>query len=87
MKALCVFIIAMMSCTPVIAEGFSFGGAGQDFAYPNEPQYQYPYSENRGRNVNRCSHGQAPYQGKCRKIRWLPGSPQQTKPGRSRPHL
>lgn len=56
------------------AQGITFGG-GRNYPYPNEPQYQYPYADGRGRIVNPCPRGQAPYQGKCRKIRWLPGSP------------
>jgi hypothetical protein len=62
-------------CGLAAAEGFTFGGNGRDHPYPNEPQYQYPYTDSRGRTVNRCPRGQAPYQGKCRKIRWLPGGP------------
>jgi hypothetical protein len=57
------------------AQGITFGGSGRDYPYPNEPQYQYPYRDSRGRDVNRCPRGQAPYQGKCRHIRWLPGAP------------
>jgi len=49
------------------AQGITFGGSGREYPYPNEPQYQYPYRDSRGRDVSRCPRGQAPYQGKCRK--------------------
>ncbi|MBX9845745.1 MAG: hypothetical protein K2Z80_28470 [Xanthobacteraceae bacterium] len=78
MRALAVITMAFFCSGAAMAEGFTFGGAGRDYPYPNEPQYQYPYTDGRGRIVNRCPRGQAPYQGKCRKIRWLPGAAPRT---------
>jgi len=75
MRALAMLILLLACGGSAIAQGFTFGGTGPDYPYPNEPQYQYPYTDGRGRLVNRCPRGLAPYQGKCRKIRWLPGSP------------
>jgi len=74
MRQLVVLCLVLFSGTAT-AQGISFGGGGRDYPYPNEPQYQYPYADTRGRVVNRCPRGQAPFQGKCRAIRWLPGSP------------
>jgi hypothetical protein len=49
---------------PALAAGFTFGSGGHP--YPSEPQYQYPRTDGK---AQRCPKGQAPYQGKCRKIR------------------
>ena len=70
-----VFILALVGCGSAGAQGFSFGGgADRDYPYANEPQYQYPYTDGRRRTVRPCRTGQALFQGKCRYIRWLPGS-------------
>jgi hypothetical protein len=75
MRLLSVIALAVCCGSPATAQGFTFGG-GRDHPYPNEPQYQYPSTGERGRTAHRCPRGQAPFQGQCRKIRWLPGSPQ-----------
>lgn len=41
-----------------------------EFPYAANPQYQYPRTD--GRTDLKCPAGQQPFQGKCRKIRWLP---------------
>ena len=74
MKTFLVVVLSLAAMSSATAAGFTFGGSG-DQPYPNEPQYQYPVTDSRGRTLNPCPRGQAPYQGKCRKIRWLPGSP------------
>jgi hypothetical protein len=43
-------------------------GGQHEYAYPNEPQYQYPRTDGKGM---KCPKGQMPYQGKCRPVRWL----------------
>lgn len=53
-------------CAPAAGFGFSLGGGPREYPYPNEPQYMYP-----GKELRKCPKGVAPYQGKCRKIRWL----------------
>jgi hypothetical protein len=75
MKTFLVIVLSLAAMSSATAAGFTFGGGARDHPYPNEPQYQYPATDSSGRTVNRCPRGQAPYQGKCRKPRWLPGSP------------
>lgn len=77
MKVLGAFILALANCAAAEAQGFAVGGQGRGYPYPNEPQYQYPYpyTDGRGRGVRACPRGELPYQGRCRKVRWLPGSP------------
>jgi len=75
MRASALLILLLACGGSAAAQGFTFGSAGRDYPYPNEPQYQYPSTDGRGRIVNRCPRGQAPYQVQCRTIRWLPGSP------------
>lgn len=75
MRTLVVVAFTAAAMSSATAEGFTFGGSGRDHPYPADPQYQYPITDSRGRTANRCPRGQAPYQGKCRRIRWLPGSP------------
>ena len=77
MRAIAVLMLALAGCTSAAAQGFTFGGTGREYPYPSDPQYQYPYpyTDGRGRAMRRCPRGEAPYQGRCRKILWLPGSP------------
>jgi hypothetical protein len=62
---LAVFVL-VFGYSPAGAFSFTFGGGGRDHPYPNEPQYQYP-----GKELRKCPKGFAPWQGKCRKIRWV----------------
>lgn len=67
-------LVYLMSCSAACAAGFSFsfGSAPNgEHPYPNEPQYQYPRTD--GKEM-KCPKGQAPYQGKCRMVRRLPGA-------------
>jgi hypothetical protein len=59
-------IVILFCCGPAAAFGFSFGGNGREYSYPNDPQYQYP-----GKEMRKCPKNYAPYKGVCRKIRWV----------------
>jgi hypothetical protein len=83
---LMAILFCLLSRGPALAAGFgfTFGGGNADHPYPNEPQYQYPRTDGK---AMKCSRGQAPYQGKCRPVRWLPsGSPYNFRDG-SRPRF
>jgi hypothetical protein len=73
-RPLLILLLALLTST-ASGQSITFSGSGREYPYPNEPQYQYPSTDARGRSVNRCPSGQAPFQGRCRSIRWLPGSP------------
>lgn len=85
MKRFTAAIFAFTLCCSggVAAEGFTFGGQPGEHPYPNEPQYQYPYPYSHSnalrRSARHCSRGQAPFHGRCRKIRWLSGVPKSLK--------
>jgi hypothetical protein len=66
MRIRLVALIWICGYSPAAAFGFTLGGGGRDYPYPNEPQYQYP-----GKELRKCPKGFAPYQGRCRKIRWV----------------
>ncbi|MET0276799.1 MAG: hypothetical protein ABW198_00580 [Pseudorhodoplanes sp.] len=68
MRMMIAIALLAFGCLPAAAFGFSFGGGGREYPYPNEPQYQYPSSS---KVRPKCPQGTAPYQGKCRKIRWV----------------
>jgi len=73
MKILAILGVLICFCSAAAAQGFTFGGKGREHPYPNNPQYQYPYPQNMapGKAHQRCPRDHAPYQGKCRKVRWL----------------
>jgi len=66
MRICLVVLLLIGGWAPAAAFGFTFGGGGRDYPYPNEPQYQYP-----GKELRKCPKGFAPYKGKCRAIRWV----------------
>jgi hypothetical protein len=66
MRTIIACIVILFYCGPAAAFGFSSGGSGREYSYPNEPQYQYP-----GKEMRRCPKNYAPYKGVCRKIRWV----------------
>jgi hypothetical protein len=66
MRSIMAGIVILFCCGPAAAFGFSFGGNGREYSYPNDPQYQYP-----GKEMRKCPKNYAPYKGVCRKIRWV----------------
>ena len=72
MKTLFIIGVLVGCCGTAAAQGFTLGGSGREHPYPNNPQYEYP-PENMppGKVHRRCPRDTAPYQGRCRKIRWL----------------
>jgi hypothetical protein len=56
----------------VMAGSAGVGFGGREYSYPHDPQYQYPPSTTSpGKTKFKCPRGQAPFQGKCQRVRWL----------------
>jgi hypothetical protein len=48
MQSILIFLLVLFSGVAT-AQGITFSGGGRDYPYPNEPQYQYPSTDARGR--------------------------------------